>query len=417
MLKWDWTKGRVIWLSLFIILALSIRAYLAPSIVHKWDMLTFKAWSQYVTDKGFGDVYSRVGMNYPPIYLYFLYFIGHFYQGLLSPAFDIESTSLTCLVKIPAILADLLTSLIIFWLLRKRLSFRSSLFVAASYAFNPGIIYNSSSWGQTDSLHALFMLLAIIALDYDRPLWSWLSISLALLTKPQSVVLVPIIFVVTVKEHGMASLTKGLGIALITALVVCLPFIWSHQTTDLIAMYTDAVGKWPNITMNAYNLWYLLTLGRGTWNAREMYDISDAQSLVLGLSYRQVGFVLIGIFTVIVLYYLLTRYDSGFLYLASAAIAFVFFMLPTQIHERYMLPVFPFLTIVYSFYTRLRKLYLILSVTFFINLVRVAPFSPEAWHILESESIAFSISLVNTLALVFMVIFMACYKRGEETFA
>jgi Gpi18-like mannosyltransferase len=61
-----------------------------------------------------------------------------------------------------------------------------------SYAFNPAIIYDSAIWGQVDSVYTLFFMLALMLFVSGKQMFSGVFMALAILTKPQSFVLVPL---------------------------------------------------------------------------------------------------------------------------------------------------------------------------------------------------------------------------------
>ncbi|NJO07091.1 MAG: hypothetical protein HC876_17125 [Chloroflexaceae bacterium] len=91
--------------------------------------------------------------------------------------------------------------------------------------------------------------------------------------------------------------------------------------------YLGSVGRFPKLTAGAYNLWYLITLGDGG------HDVGQG---VGSLSYRLIGFLLVGTVALLVGVVLLRRADSLTRAGAAAVLALAFFALPTQIHERYL---------------------------------------------------------------------------------
>ena len=111
------------------------------------DITCFKSWSQMVYTDGFSNFYSSSSLtDYPPGYMYVLYVIG-FLRNLFS--LDYNSASFTVLIKLPAIICDILAGFLIYKISSKNDRARAfSLSLAAIYLLNPAVIINSSAWGQ-----------------------------------------------------------------------------------------------------------------------------------------------------------------------------------------------------------------------------------------------------------------------------
>ncbi len=107
------------------------------------DMGTWIAWAERLRDLGPASFYSdAVWTQYTPGFLYWLWLIGKL--GIANEL----------MVKIPVILADLVTGGIIWSLVRKV----NAKFAAISFFFyvlNPAIIFNGSIWEQNDGIFTL----------------------------------------------------------------------------------------------------------------------------------------------------------------------------------------------------------------------------------------------------------------------
>jgi hypothetical protein len=84
-------------------------------------------------------------------------------------------------------------------------------------------------------------------------------------------------------------------------------------------------------------------------------------------------------YSALVLWRLWTRFDARELPLAAAALAMAFFMLPTQIHSRYLYPVLPLLLLASVRRPALLVAYLALSVSFFVNQLHLIWRTPGGW--------------------------------------
>lgn len=126
--------------------------------------------------------------------------------------------------KMPIVLADL----VIGYLLYRILKGRRGLVAAALWLFNFITIFESSIFGQFDSIVTLFLLATLYAHSHNRNKLSGFFAGLALMTKQYSLfALTPLIFV-TAGRSGKPR-TEFVAVVLLIALVVSAPFISSNE--------------------------------------------------------------------------------------------------------------------------------------------------------------------------------------------
>ncbi|MCX5726259.1 MAG: hypothetical protein NT030_03590, partial [Candidatus Saganbacteria bacterium] len=95
-----------------------------------------------------------------------------------------------------------------------------------------------------------------------RSYLAWIAITIAIFIKMQMVVLLPILILVTWQRKGIRTLLGGFGVSWLTFVLTLLPFIYYHKIDRIIDRVFSAVGEYPFLSMNAYNLWWLIGLGR-----------------------------------------------------------------------------------------------------------------------------------------------------------
>lgn len=371
--------------------ALLLRLWLAPMRGHVHDIEQLKAWTETAVTTNPLAIYSTSTANYSPLGLLPLILMGHLYQALFSPEFDTSSTTLTALLKLPGITADLITAAILFFYLTQQFNRRWGFIGLAAYALNPAVIYNTAWWGQLESLVALPMLLAVIALANGRIRWAWFWLAVAVLVKPQAAVIAPVIFVVSLYSGGWRKVAQGVSAAVITTFIILLPFILAGQLPALIAQIRASTGTQLFLTMNAHNFWYLVTLGRGSFAARETNPILDNEPLLGPLTGWQIGLGLYFIWTLFICWRLVaashqlklseklfTTYSLPAVhcslptvYWASAAMIIGFYMLPAEAHERYLFPGLALLVPLLPGGRPYQLVYLLLTTTFLLNLLWV----------------------------------------------
>jgi Gpi18-like mannosyltransferase len=120
--------------------------------------------------------------------------------GKLTQAFGPDS--LHILLRLPQNLFDLGTALLIFFFVRQRYSYLFALGAMAVYALNPATIFDLAVWGQMDSIYTFFMVGSLYAAMRSKHELSAGLLGLAILTKPQSIVLLPVVAYLILRKGG-----------------------------------------------------------------------------------------------------------------------------------------------------------------------------------------------------------------------
>lgn len=131
---------------LVLLLAAAVRIVVAYSFEgYAVDIACFKSWAALAYEGGLQNFYlSDVFADYPPGYIYVLWLL-----GALRSWFHIaqDSTLFTLMIKLPAIICDLLAGWLIYRLVHKRGNNTLALCLSFLYLINPAVIINSSAWG------------------------------------------------------------------------------------------------------------------------------------------------------------------------------------------------------------------------------------------------------------------------------
>ncbi|MFB0845138.1 hypothetical protein [Paenibacillus oleatilyticus] len=220
------------------------------------------------------------------------------------------------------------------------------------FAFNPAIILDGPIWGQVDLLYS-FMLLTILFL-ISNPFLAGTIFSLAMLAKFQSIVIPPIVGIYFLLQIFRLKVLKSImyfifGFIIPWELIACFFSLKGSFLNVLKQAYLSAVGLWPEVSSNAANIWfYLLGISPTT---------KDSQIFFGEITFKQIGLLLFDLAVLYVVVYLCVSksLDTIKLLKAAAAICFFFFMLPTQMHERYSFPVAVFLIIINLYDTKWLK--------------------------------------------------------------
>ncbi len=317
-----WTLGVIL------LLVLGAKVLIAPLYSYKVDLGTYAAWASRLAQLGPANFYaSGYFADYPPGYMYVLWGVGSAIKAL---GIAWGSAAATTLLKFPAILADLAIAWLTFVRLRpggKALAWGAAL----AFALNPALILNSAVWGQTDSILSLLLLLAFLAQGKRQFELSWALLSLAILTKPQALLVAPLfIFWPWGWWRAGRPATSALA-ALATTFFIVDPFRSGRPWSWLIELYSGTAGNYAETSVNAMNLAAVLFGMRGQDSVLYWGLPAQAWGFIIGLSIG-LGFLIA---------YLRSRDRVAYTQLLAAA-TLVAFVCLTRMHERYLYPFFVF---------------------------------------------------------------------------
>ncbi len=344
---------------------------------------------------GFAEAFT-FGADYMPFRLYILrllaplvpLFGGEYYEPL--PAVT------RAIIKLPSLVALLLTVVLLFrWARRYGGTGRAAL-LAGLYAAAPPVWMNVAWWGQVDVLLALPMVASVALLDRWRGRVSWLCWAAGLLIKPQAIILAPLLYGVTLRRYGPRGLAEGGLLAVGLLAVACAPLVLIGEGPGLYQAAFGSVGRFPQVTNRAYNLWWLVADDRA---------ISDLTEWA-GMSYRSIGFALVGAAALLVLLAVLRNPAGPTRAAGAAALALAFFALPTQIHERYAFFALPFLLLAAAADLRLLVPYGLLVAASTTNIVgAIRGFAPALTTAIRASPLPVVVAWLSLALLVALLIY------------
>ncbi|HEU5103179.1 MAG TPA: hypothetical protein VFU22_29360 [Roseiflexaceae bacterium] len=296
------------------------------------------------------------------------------------------------LIKLPGLLADLATVALLYAWGRRWRTAGGAATLAALYALAPPVWMNVAWWGQVDALLVLPILLMAALLDRAGGRWGWACWALALLIKPQAIIFAPVLYIATLRRHGCRALLVGGGLAAALVALGCAPLVLAGQGEGLLQAYAGSVGRFPQLTNRAYNLWYLATLGAGG---------SDTGQGIGPLSLRVIGMLLMAGAALLVGLALLHRADGPTRVLGSAVLALAFFCLPTQIHERYLFLTLALLVMSAAADRPVLIAFVVLAVSATLNILgTLRGFSEPAYAAITASPLPMLLAGLNLLTLL-----------------
>ncbi|HWQ57708.1 MAG TPA: phospholipid carrier-dependent glycosyltransferase [Clostridia bacterium] len=342
------------WLAILLVSALLIRCALSLIFYgHSTDINCFMAWAYNLAENGIGDFYtSGMFADYPPGYMYVLFVIGKLGSGLTY-----GSAGYALLTKMPGILSDLLAAYLVYRIARRvnehsetfePRSGKLPLVLAGFVAFNPLMAFISGGWGQIDQLLTLLLLAVFWLFLEDRPILAGLVYGVAILTKPQALMVGPLLaaaYIMDIRQKGFVRGFLRTAAAVLAALaaifLLSLPFGSGQEPFWFLSKILGTATSYPYASIEAFNLMALLG---GNW--------AGIDTVFLGLTYGAWGtiFIVLSVVFAIVLYVFGRDHEKHALTLSAAWLIAALFTLGQYMHERYLFPALLLLLVAFVYY-------------------------------------------------------------------
>jgi len=242
--------------------------------------------------------------------------------------------------KLPAILADLGISYLLYLTVKRLKDKKTAIVAALVFLLNPVIWYNSSLWGQYDSVISFLVLLSFYLLVFKNNLWlATAAFALSIYVKISLAIFIPVFLIVAIKKKFRPKtylISTAATLLMIT--LITLPFSDKFPLFWLYELYVDKVlqNQLQVITANAFNIWATIA------------GIHERpQTLMLGpLSYQVWGILLFAASIIYPLFSLFKKSDAARVFWVLSIISLSSFMFLTNMHERYLYPFFVFFAVI-----------------------------------------------------------------------
>lgn len=391
------------------IIGLIIRLPLSFLPAFESDQNAFRFWTERLVTLGPANFYStQVFTNNPLGILYFFWLVGIF-KNIFFPNQPFAS-NIDPLLKLAANFSDLFVGFLIYKIIKLKTNEKLGCLATILYIFNPSLIFNSAIWGQYDGVAILFLILSVyFCLIKKSSTLCAAFFSLACVTKPQSLQLVPFLILYFVKnfkpQEWLYSTLSFVG----TTLMLFFPFFPQNPFYGIYYVVSGSTNLFSCTTCNALNLWGIIM----NWQ--------NDMTLFFNLPLLYWGFILL--FISLAMIFGLKRITGNTSYLTISVSMLAFFMLLTRMHERYMSYFFPFLLIsaillkskaligFYIYFSLIFLLNLYLPYSYYNNSVLITnlPFN----NLITSNLFSF-ISLIAFLGFVFLFIYYLKYVKHNS---
>ncbi|HEY2945862.1 MAG TPA: glycosyltransferase 87 family protein [Vicinamibacteria bacterium] len=319
---------------------LALGLVLSPRVYHNYDVVDcFLTWARASAGRRPWDIYLtnfKTNCDYPPVVPYLLTLVEAARRML--HASETGATAII-LVKLPNLFAYLAAVPLCALGLRRPFGDAAAREAALMAALSLPLFVNAAAWGQFDALLTVLVMASVVALLHERPATAGAVMGMALGTKLLAIVAVPGLAVWTWKRFGAARLALATLAGLAVVALLALPYLVAGAGGRMLQAYAGAVDYYPVRTAEAYNGWYLL----------DRFDIAvrgipapearlDSRPLVGPVTFREAGVAAFAAYLLMLLAGIARRPTPAVLVFAAALCFFGFFMLPTQVHQRYLVP-------------------------------------------------------------------------------
>ncbi len=364
-------------LVLIVALALLVRVNFANSAGYPPDLRSFAGWMRVIQTNSLLSFYEpqyridEEDRTYPPLSTVSFGLLANVYGEVGNARMEVQRPAFVSLLKVFPIAAEIILIIAVYlWLIPYPVLQRG---ISLALALYPALIVVSGWWGQVDAMYTLFLVLALISLNKDRPLWAWASFAVALLLKQPALFFAPLILVITFRRYGWRKTVQGIIVCGVLCVIAFAPFVLTNGVQNALSPYLQAGGTFPFFTNNAYNTWYILgsIIKEGAQVVFRDPELLDAQVWFAGLSYRAVGLMTFAAYTLFLMMVMWKQAEQRREFVWAAALFFGFFMLPTEVHERYLYPAAIFMLIAVAQDRRLWWAALGVGITFTYNIMAV----------------------------------------------
>ncbi len=373
-----------IYLITIVFFALLLHFLFLPNPGFEADISFWKSWGLGVADGGIVWALHNTNNNYPTPFAYILGVVVKVYSLFADPhTFNQfwSNTNLTFLTiaKLPAVIADFVIAGMMIWIGKnaKRLGFpdipiTTYGLLIAFYILNPVSIIDGAWWGQVDSLGVMMFLFAMLALFTKRPFLAGVLYVASVMTKLQNMIYGPLFFLFIWQSMGYQGLVRSLLGSVIGFFGLNIEFFLARDMGRVIESLTTNYDYFPWMSLNAYNVWWIVAGGHGMQVSDKLLSVGIANAKTIGLLLFS-GFYLLAMLRMIMEKEdpLIYRFLTGLIIVVSS-----FFLFQTQSHDRYAFPLIIFLILwAFFFLKQYRKkfklfsvFYVLFSLLYFYNL-------------------------------------------------
>ncbi len=382
--------------------------------------------------------YSRTEyiMPQPPLYIYSIYLSTQLYR-LISPELT-NNRMFNFFMNLEPIIA----SAILAWLIARFVSTlvgsSTGQLAGVLYWLNPLVILNAPVQAYRDPLCALFAVLSVVMLYRKNLNWALVFLVLAFMYKPQGILIAPVVVWVGLCEFRLLKNLLAWGIAILSGVVVCLPYILTNHLLGLVQGVLSIVQVSNDLTRQSLNIWwpvqyaanaYVLVSQEGTnvlraLTGRDGGVISDFPVIKFAamthVNASTIGFALLGVFTIINLWFVWRRLQSDrkTIIIAAALQVYGYFILRAGVQINHYFILIPLFILLACLSATSLKHYVLICAVFFIQDLIFYGLGRDFNYGRKALSFTYLMWTINLLALANVSLFIVlCWHYYRDAFS
>jgi Gpi18-like mannosyltransferase len=348
------------------------------------DVGDYQAWASQIGTFGPAHTYQKeFFLDYPPGYLYALWVV-----GIIAHGIGATGDFYRIIIQSPSIVADFALAILVYAYMRRGGRAEWAFIAMLMVAMNPALLFDTVVWGQSDSVMTFVIMLSIVAILGKQYEIAWGLAAIAVLVKPQGLMMLPVLGLWTMLETNFATWIRS-GIALIAvAIIGVAPFQIGHEWNWIVKLYGSTAAYYHETSVNAFNLMALL----GGLRQADTNTLAGVSFFALGMS------LLIPLYGFVAWILWSGRTPTRLLFASFIAI-FGFFMVAPRMHERYLYPAIALAAPLALEAPEMLGVFAILTITCFINLIYILHTLNTVVFLDSRDVLAMVTSALNVVAL------------------
>ncbi len=326
------------------------------------------------TYEGYKSAKSTYDYPQPPIYIYSLYLTGLLYSFIDTNLSN--NRIFNFFLNLDPILSSFFIVIILYKFVSKLTNVHEARAIGLLYWLNPLVLLNSPIQGYRDALMAMFVLLSIINVYKNNLNFSWIFLVLGMATKPQGILIFPIVLFSGLFQHSIKKNVIAWIVAIGSSVIIASPFITSqHGLSMLLGMasisrVTVALSGTPNIWLILqYIIEVLYSVGRNVPIFDAVFGYSFKHVMIKqfyiqsGFNLEWVGYTLLIVFTAVNIYFLRTalkKKNNFYIFLAGVIQIYAYVMLRVGVQINHYFSLIPLFTVILVKYKKMFPNFIIL---------------------------------------------------------
>ncbi len=348
------------------------------------DVGDYQAWASQIATFGPAHTYQQgFFLDYPPGYLYALWLV-----GIIAHGIGATGEFYRVIIQSPAIVADFALAILMYAFMRRGGRPEMAFIAMLMVALNPSLLFDTVVWGQSDSVMTFVTLLSIVAILGDQYEIAWGLAAIAVLVKPQGLMMLPVLGFWTMFETDFATWIRSGLVLILVAIIGVAPFYIGQDWNWIFKLYGSTAAYYHETSVNAFNLMALI----GGLRQADTNTFAGVPIFWLGMG-------LLAPLYAFVAWILWRGRTPTRLLFASFIAVFGFFMVAPRMHERYMYPAIALAVPLALEAPEMLAVFVILTITCFINLAYVLHILKTVVFLDSRDGLAMLTSALNVVAL------------------